>query len=152
LRFFPERWAKVYDHWMANIQDWCISRQLWWGHQIPVWYRGEEVKCQVDSPGPDWQQDPDVLDTWCSSWLWPFATMDEATKKKFYPTTVLVTRARNSLLLGGAHDHGWFRIHQPEALSRCLFHGDRAGQNWTEDVQNARQLTRSARPHRQIRG
>src|SRR5205823_3478120 len=65
--------------------------QLWWGHQIPVWYHGEEVKCQVDSPGPDWKQDPDVLDTWCSSWLWPFATMDEQTKKKFYPTTVLVT-------------------------------------------------------------
>ena len=91
LRFFPERWAKVYDHWLGNIQDWCISRQLWWGHRIPVWYRGDEIRCQIASPGEDWKQDTDVLDTWFSSWLWPFATMDEATRAKFYPTSVLVT-------------------------------------------------------------
>jgi valyl-tRNA synthetase len=107
MKFHPDRWAKTYDHWLGGIQDWCISRQLWWGHRIPVWYRrnaaGEivETQCQIDSPGTGWEQDPDVLDTWFSSWLWPFATMgwngDKehdskiATLKAFYPTTDLVT-------------------------------------------------------------
>ncbi|KAB2643992.1 MAG: valine--tRNA ligase [Verrucomicrobia bacterium] len=92
-RFFPERWEKVYDHWLEHIQDWCISRQLWWGHQIPAWYSAHhgEIKVQMESPGPEWTQDPDVLDTWFSSWLWAHETMDVATLKKFYPTSVLVT-------------------------------------------------------------
>ncbi|MCD6052798.1 MAG: valyl-tRNA synthetase, partial [Verrucomicrobia bacterium] len=90
MKFYPDRWAKVYDHWLEGIQDWCISRQLWWGHRVPVWYRGEEeVYCGVDAPeGEGWMQDPDVLDTWFSSWLWPFATMgwpeETETLKKFY--------------------------------------------------------------------
>jgi valyl-tRNA synthetase len=146
MKFNPERWAKVYDHWMGDIQDWCISRQLWWGHRIPVWRPGPSTPLDTESilnklsqddpegvvykrepvnfvhgspvrgmykfnrfvaiaPGRQdivkriedmgFTQDPDVLDTWFSSWLWPFATMgwpeQTETLKRFYPTTDLVT-------------------------------------------------------------
>src|SRR6266487_3592794 len=91
IRFFPAHWEKVYAQWLENIQDWCISRQVWWGHRIPAWYHSGEVRVQIESPGADWTQDPDTLDTWFSSWLWAYETMDAETRKKFYPTSVLVT-------------------------------------------------------------
>lgn len=108
IKFWPERWSKTYLHWLENIQDWCVSRQLWWGHRIPVWYkknadRQDPANWHVSLTGPsdpqNWEQDEDVLDTWASSWLWPFATLgwldSEEEKKRglhyFYPTSDLVT-------------------------------------------------------------
>jgi len=96
LRIHPESQRKRYLDWLANIRPWCISRQLWWGHQIPVWYRGDETYVGTEPPdGDGWQRDPDVLDTWFSSGLWPFATLgwpdDTPELRAFYPTDVLST-------------------------------------------------------------
>jgi valyl-tRNA synthetase len=96
VKFHPERWSRVYLDWMENIRPWCISRQLWWGHRIPVWYRGGETYVGMTAPAGDgWEQDPDVLDTWFSSALWPFATLwwpdDTPELRAFYPTDALVT-------------------------------------------------------------
>ncbi len=99
IKFIPERWTKNYLGWMTNIRDWCISRQLWWGHQIPAYYNNETGEMVVAKENPDpskYTQESDVLDTWFSSGLWPFSTMgwpntDAEDFKKFYPTSTLVT-------------------------------------------------------------
>src|SRR3954447_11398740 len=103
VRIHPESQSRRYIEWLENIRPWCISRQLWWGHQIPVWYRGGETYAGLEPPeGEGWEQDPDVLDTWFSSALWPFATLgwpqDTPELRAFYPTDVLST-ARDILFL-----------------------------------------------------
>jgi valyl-tRNA synthetase len=99
ISFYPERFEKTFSQWLENIEDWCISRQLWWGHRIPAWYNkttGETYVGEEDPKDPEnWEQDPDVLDTWFSSALWPFATLGwpENTEdyQRYYPTSTLVT-------------------------------------------------------------
>jgi len=96
VKFHPEHWTKTYEHWMTNIRDWCISRQLWWGHRIPVWYHKNthEIYCEVFPPADidNYYQDDDVLDTWASSWLWAQDVFtNEEDQKYYYPTDLLVT-------------------------------------------------------------
>ncbi|MDR1655277.1 MAG: valine--tRNA ligase, partial [Treponema sp.] len=105
--FYPKKWENTYEHWLENIRDWCVSRQLWWGHRIPAWHCPDCGKTSVARSDPDScphcgskniEQDPDVLDTWFSSWLWPFSTLgwenescETSDYRTFYPTTALIT-------------------------------------------------------------
>ncbi len=104
VKFYPQRWENTYEHWLTNIRDWCISRQLWWGHRLPVWFCAHCGKFVVAREDPlecpyckstELKQEEDVLDTWFSSWLWPFSTLgwpkDTADLRKYYPTSTLVT-------------------------------------------------------------
>jgi len=93
IQFVSERHERVYMNWIDNLRPWCISRQIWFGHRIPVWHKDEEMKVQVESPGESWEQDPDVLDTWFSSGLWTFSTLGWPNEtddlKTYHPTTLI---------------------------------------------------------------
>lgn len=95
VKFVTERFEKTYMNWIENLRPWCISRQIWFGHRIPVWYRGDEMQVQIDSPGEGWEQDTDVLDTWFSSGLWTFSTLgwpnETPDLKNYHPTTLIET-------------------------------------------------------------
>ncbi len=127
VNFVPERFEKIMNHWMEITYDWCISRQLWWGHRIPAWYKGNEVFVGTSSPGEGWVQDEDVLDTWFSSALWPFTTLgwpnNTVDLERYYPNNCLVTGYDiipfwvNRMTFQGLH----FTNQRP--FKDCLIHG-----------------------------
>ena len=153
IKLYPDRWVGVYDNWMNNIRDWCISRQLWWGHRIPVWYcddcgeeiaaREEPVKCPACGSGALTQED-DVLDTWFSSWLWTFSPLgwpDETPDlKKFHPTSVLVTAPDIIFFWVARMIMASYEFKGEKPFGEVLFHGivrDEDGRKMSKSLGNS---------------
>ncbi len=157
VRIRPESQSRRYLEWLRNIRPWCISRQLWWGHQIPVWYRDdEETYVGLEPPeGANWERDPDVLDTWFSSALWPFATLGwprgDRRAARLLPDRRALDRARHPLPVGRAHGDDGPRVHRRRALRRRLRALGHPGPRRAADEQVAGDRHRPARRDRRAR-